>query len=189
MPTMLTLKEASETTGYSVKTLRNRIKAQELRAVQRDTKYGPTYFIPETEVVRMMASEAGRPDSTLSTTPSNPVPTPAPAGEPVAQEEQGGNAMADLLMRLTSRIEEQAHELGTMKALTERAQTLEVHEQAARSERDRLMRELAETRAELNVLRERMAEQAKPSSRRWFSRRDKGGQTFSTPAGQGSVTA
>ena len=187
MPSLLSLKDASARSGYSTKTLRNRIKSQDLRAVMKDTKYGATYFIPETELIRMMALEADRADSGFATPTSPPIHTVETPAENVvgdelaepAQTVEAPNALADVLLRLTSRVEEQAHELGMMRALTERAHSLEANEATAREERDRLTTELAHAQAELEMLRRELAH--KPERRRWFGSRDKGFQPSSTP--------
>jgi DNA-binding transcriptional MerR regulator len=188
MPELLTLKDAAERVGCSTKTLRNRIKTGELRALMKDGKHGPTYFVPEAELVRMLAMDApGGRSPQLS-------PAPAPASTVDEPAGQGSSSPADsvaatpaptvpfvdsaVLLRLTERIEQQATELGRFMAITERAETLESRERQLQAERDRLQVELAEARAKLQLLeREQLR-----GGRRWFGIKRK---ASTLPAGEG----
>ena len=170
---LLTLKAAAERAGCSTKTLRNRIKSGELRALMKDGKHGPTYFVPEAELVRMLAIEAPGGRTAPSTVPAadpNPVPTVEGQGVstvPVSTVDASGlvpGVSSDLIIRLTDRLEQQAQELGRFKAITERAETLESRERQLQAERDRLASELAQAEAELAVLRREQLRQGK----RWF---------------------
>jgi excisionase family DNA binding protein len=184
---LLTLKDASERLGCSTKTLRNRIKSGELRALMKDGKHGPTYFVPEAELLRMQHSEApgGRSASPAATAaPASTVAPPAVQGSsslpleastvPVAQPA----VSSDVILRMVERLEQQATELGRFKAITERAETLESRERQLQAERDRLALELAQAQAEISVMRR---EQLRANTG-WFGRRKlaKAEQGYST---------
>ncbi len=190
---LLTLKDAAGRAGCSTKTLRNRIKSGELRALKKDGKHGPTFFVPEAELLRMMAIEppGGRSaptpqerSSTVSAQPST-VSTVDEQGSStvpvVAPPAEAAQFSGDVILRLTDRLEQQAQELGRYKAITERAESLESRERELQTERDRLALELAQAKTELDVLRREQLRKGK----RWFGIK----RASTVPHGSSTVAA
>lgn len=148
----LSIRQAAEMAGCSDKTIRNRIKDETLRALKSEGKHGPEYRIPESEVARLMArdhSTAGEGSTTATATVEKPYQ---------AMEGGGGAGLADVVVRLTDELRSQAEELGRMKAITERASTMEATQERLQAERDELISTLATERAEKETLRQQIEE-------------------------------
>jgi len=125
-PRTLTIRETAEATGLTVKAVRNRVDRGTLPAVVRDGRRR----IPVTELERAGLFEAANGGAMRHEVPRG---TPAEAG-----------ASEATLTGLIDRLEHQAEELGRLRALTERAETLKSQEH---DHAERLEAELIELRA------------------------------------------
>ena len=166
MATTLSVKQAAELAGVSERTIRNRINAGDIRALKKDGKYGPTYFIPSSEVVRSAAHDSELQPSAVATG-ADPSQTPAFAGVETD--------FTSVLLELTNQVRDQAEQIGRFKALTERSESLETEAATIRRERDdhEVARRDLETKvAQLVTERDELLARSL-ERKRWFGTRRK----------------
>jgi excisionase family DNA binding protein len=138
----LTVKQAAELAGVSERTIRNRIYSGDIRALKKDGKFGPAYFIPESEVIRSATMDA-------ELFPSGGKPLPQSGA---ASAETMGSELASVVRDLSDQLREQAEQIGRFKALAERSQALETSAETFRAERDRAMVERTQLELRLAAL-------------------------------------
>jgi excisionase family DNA binding protein len=156
---MVTIREAAELAGCSSKTIRNKIKAGDLRAVKKEGRHGPEYSIPEAELARlqgMLGMSLGHGNSKAKERVEEPSPS---------RVTDSGQDLSSVVLKLSDELRKQAEELGQLRAISQRSSEIEENERALRSERDRLASELAIANAKLSVL------ETRPQRRRWFGTR------------------
>jgi len=139
----LTIREASDATGLSVRAIRSRVDRGTLPAVL----HAGLRRIPYSELLRLDLVEAGNGASMRQEQPRS-----------TSTEAASTN---DVIIELTKRIEIQAGELGEMRAITRQAETLgDQHRLRA----DELGAEVVELRSKVMTLQQQ-------TPRRWFRRR------------------
>lgn len=124
----LTIAEAAEATGLTKKAVRNRVDRGQLRAVLRDG----VRRIPQSELERAGLFEAG-------------TKRPARQRQPEAAPSEA-IILAQVVRDLVTKVETQAAELATLRALTQEAESVA-------ADHARLQAELFETRAEVTQLK------------------------------------
>jgi len=174
---MLSVKQAAALVGVSERTIRNRIYSDEIRAIKKDGKFGPTYFIPESEVRRSAAQEAEAWPGAVRPPETHGRQSP---------EGAAASDVASVVIELAEQVREQAEQIGRFKAIAERSEAIEQTAEAMRVERDRIAQEkyglelrVAELTRESEA-RERLSEELQEAHarlrelettprRRWFS--------------------
>ena len=148
MPNTLTTSEAAELVGLTTKAIKNRLDRGQLQYILKAGRRR----IPVAELVRaeLLDAEAGEAAPEAQRAPKNGGPHSASNGANVDY--------SDVIRELVSKVEQQAEELGRLRALTVEAESLT-------SEADRLRAALVESRALVGELEAREA-----SRRRWFRR-------------------
>jgi len=151
----LTIREASEATGLTVRALRSRCDRGSLRFVVRDG----LRRIPYSELLRTGLAEAGNGAS-------------AQQEQPRSTSSEAAST-SDVILEMAKRLELQGEQIGAMRQLTQQAETIsqQEHERA-----DELEGELLEMRAKVIVLEEQQQADRRPRRdpllrRRWFRRR------------------
>ena len=151
----VTIREASDATGLSVRAIRSRVDRGTLPAVVRDG----LRRIPYSELLRLDLVEAGNGASMRQEQPRS-TSTEAASTDGV-------------ILELSKRLELQAAELGEMRAITRQAETLgDQH----RHRVDELEAELLEARAKVIELEQQQQAERRPRRdpllrRRWLRRR------------------
>ena len=161
-PRTKTIKEAAEATGRTQKSIRNRVDRGTLQSLLR----GRVRHIPVTELIRVGLLDV-----------NGEAPGEAASGVGNGSLPQRGGTPGVNVNDLIVRLEEQATELGRLRALQEAATTTS---QQAEARADRLQEELLESRANLSGAEAKLSvlEQAERRPRRdpllrrrWLRRR------------------
>ena len=149
MPNTLTTSEAAELVGLTPKAIKNRLDRGQLQYILKAGRRR----IPVAELVRaeLLDAEAVGAATEAERAPKNGGPLLASTGLNIVD-------YSDVIRELISTIEEQAEELGRLRALT-------VESESLTSEADRLRAALVESRARVGELEAREAPR-----RRWFRR-------------------
>ena len=153
MPNTLTTSEAAELVGLTPKAIKNRLDRRQLQYVLRAGRRR----IPVAELVRagLLDAEAVEAAPEAEWAPTNGGPHSASNGPDIGL---GVVDYSDVIRELVGKVEQQAAEIGRLRALTAGSESLA-------SEADRLRAELFESRARVVELEAREA-----SRRRWFRR-------------------
>ena len=150
----LTIREASDATGLTVRALRSRCDRGSLRFVVRDG----LRRIPYSELLRTGLAEAGNGAS-------------AQQEQPRSTSSEAAST-SDVILEMAKRLELQGEQIGAMRQLTQQAETISQQE---RDRADELEGELLETRAKVIVLEQQQAERRPRRDpllrRRWLRRR------------------